>query len=283
MSKLLAPVSGFACIVWLSAWFWFLSRELAEDEPSSTFPKATISVHDGDFEFTTENVPHFLISSPTLLEYPDRISVFDVIASRLKGDSSKQLKILGYQAKFEQPGFPANLALSRAGAVKYKLVSLGVDEASLVVAGFEVDNLLLLKDKVINGVQFEFLEKPQNFVKEAAVEKPAVSNKIDPSKIPPFTYKAGKYKLADIQSSPKSILDSLRVYLRNHPEKKITITGYSNKSEAAKTSSNLAESRAMALRRYLVDTGLRRDQINVKYFSAHDDGASFSKVELTIE
>jgi outer membrane protein OmpA-like peptidoglycan-associated protein len=71
--------------------------------------------------------------------------------------------------------------------------------------------------------------------------------------------------------------------LKTDSKKKVTINGYSEKIEESKLPGNLAEKRAKSVRRYLVDTGVRREQIEVKFTMQNTGDGAHSIVELVVE
>ena len=158
-----------------------------------------------------------------------------------------------------------NLGIARANAIKQVLLGEDVDPDLIKTAGQEIQHHLLKEGRMIGGVDFEFSEKQAI----AEVEEPASvttnedsvaanSNSLKSSKqVALFQY---DYKEYALERKNRSKLDELRRLIRSNPSYRLNITGYST-SDEEKASPGLAKRRAMAVRRYLVDTGVRRRNI----------------------
>ena len=77
------------------------------------------------------------------------------------------------------------------------------------------------------------------------------------------------------------MLDELRQLVRDNPSYKLIITGFSASAEE-KAVNNLAERRSLAVRRYLVDTGVRRRNIIVESRPGEAKATTEQRVEITV-
>ncbi|MFQ5448186.1 MAG: OmpA family protein, partial [Saprospiraceae bacterium] len=150
---------------------------------------------------------------------------------------------------------------------------------NIEIKGLPTASSIMEGERLLSAVDFNFSEKRKDTllvaIPPAVGEKERVWSTI--------SYVTGGYGLQNANKNPKPMLDSLRHFLRTNRDKKVIINGYSEKSEEAKLPGNLAEKRAKAVRRYLVDTGVRRSQIEVKFTMQNAGDGEHSLVELVIE
>lgn len=285
MSKLLALLSGIACLVWITAWSWLLAGEKSESHPITVLPKVSITISDGEFHYTGNNVFHFNLSDAIPFIGKEDTALFQAVSSHLNRHPEKDLQLTGfYMPKERNNTHFVNLGVARGEAVKVMLKAAGARDSRIHVKGEEANNLIQVDGKIYTAVNFTFNE---NGPPAANVESPAEESLYEPRPKPKdivvLRYPKKKFNLYDVGGRIVQILDSLRNHVQQQPSVKLVITGYSEITEEASTSFNLAETRAMAVRRYLVDTGLSGSQVVVRFESGMDGAASNCKVELHVD
>ena len=62
-------------------------------------------------------------------------------------------------------------------------------------------------------------------------------------------------------------LKSLKRYLRANPDRTVVISGHTDNVGNRRTNEMLSEARARKIRRYLVDTGVKRNQIELEFLA----------------
>ncbi len=283
MSKLIPSISGVACFLWVAVWSWWLTGEnTALVDSVSALSKTAVSVVAQDTIFSATEIFSFHKSDDKPVLPQGNIQLFQSLAKRLTANPELSLTLAGsyLPMPFErnQSPFP-NLGLARANAIKDILVAAGADPEQIQVVGQEVETFSTQEDRLLGGVEFIFGKK-----EDTEHATPAVVNEEEASSAPStksqktiketgkaesalvFTYDENDFAVA---KKYRSDLDDLRRLIRENPSYKLIITGYSTKSEE-KTVNNLAERRSLAVRRYLVDTGVRRRNIIVE---SHPGGA----------
>jgi OmpA-OmpF porin, OOP family len=280
MSKLIPSITGSACIVWIAGWTWWLSKELNQIREAAGGGASAFSIAYDDFKFAAEDIFHFNHSESVPFLPEDNHPVFKSIASYLTDNKNVTLKLTGVYASDEQnlSAFP-NLGLARAEALKTLLVEKGAPKENIQTEAFGADNFFQEKGKLLGGVYFDFAEKtvePPHLRGAVAEEKTTGSAAFHHV----FFYEEGKYVFA---KDKKPLLDSLRNFLRSEREKKVILTGFSEPDEEKNSSVRLAEMRAKAVRRYLVDNGVRRSQIEVKSKPGMATGGEERIVTLSVQ
>lgn len=207
----------------------------------------------------------------------DAVSLLDSLANYLSHHPDEVLTLTGtYSTDETNKTVHANLGIARAEALKEFLVGENKNVAeNIKTASQQTDNTLLYTGKWMGGVNFTFSKATA----EKEVEDTPAPNAEKASAQAAdliITFAQGSYEL-DKSYLPK--LGELRDYLRSNPSEVATLHGFSQKEEEKVQSGDLAELRAKAVRRYLVDNGVRRKQIKVSGRSA----STAHHVEVIIE
>ncbi|MEK7255967.1 MAG: OmpA family protein, partial [Bacteroidota bacterium] len=297
MSKYLAPLLGIACLLWLAVWTWQLTDSYRE-ETAGNAGAPGFSVSGEGFKFDAARSFSFPFSSadPDLPE--DNDTLFQAVADFLSQHPELQLTLTGNYAKTERNKTPyPNLGLARAEAIKSALLKKGVSEGSILTIGIQVDNVLVAGDQMLGGVFFTFFEKegesqavPTEISEAIAVEPvpasqpsepaPEKSSSVQSADVKTLHFPSGEYKLEDAGTAAKTTLDKLRALLRSNPTKRLLITAYASTEEEKVPNSDLAEMRARNVRRYLIDNGVRRSQVEMKFHTISASGSAGRRVEL---
>lgn len=259
MSKLLPAISGVACFLWVSGWTWIFSEGKQATTPSPNHTPINIFIDKAQYQVQHPFSFNFSEATPIIAE--DLHPALHSIVEKLEGDPHSILKIIGVYSPFEgnKTSFQ-NLGLARAEAVKSLLISSGAVNMDMETAGMMAENLFEVDGKLTGVIYFDFIEQKAD---NQLVEKEEIKSKIrkSVSSTKSFYYKYGDYK---VEKGNIAFLKSLASDLKKDGGRTVEVTGYSApEEEAASSSIDLAEMRALAVRRYLVDHGVRREKIIV--------------------
>ncbi len=256
MSKLNPSFPGVACILWIAGWTYWFSGELDQRREPTVGLDSSFSIAHNEFSVTSAEVFYFNPSEsfPSIPE--SNQPVFQSLAIYLAKNQSVTLTLTGtYNREEQNLSEFQNLGLARAEALKNILVEKGAPKENILTKSLAANNFFQSHGKMIGGVYFLFAEKTA----ATTPTEPSVAENSAFRHV--FFYDINEYGL---KKKNLPYLDSLRNYLRSEPSKKVVITGYSEQDEEESTSLKLAEMRAKAVRRYLVDNGVRRKQITAK-------------------
>lgn len=291
MSKLFASLSAIACFAWVAICSLGLSNQLSNKDDPSVLPSATLSISDPEFNFLSDEIFSFHQSDATPVITANNLLLFEALALHLSENPDRELELIGCYSPHEvnKTKYP-NLGVARAKAIEKLIVDNGAPEVQIVTSATAVQNLYLFEGRLLGGVNFVFAaadaepenenptdeSEPEN--EEEENEAPVVESV--PGDIQYFFYDENDYTLS---RANQPILDSLRRALRKDQRKTLILSGFSQSEEEKKTTGNLAELRAKAVRRYLVDNGLRRRQIVVVSHPGSAKNDDERRVELKVE
>ncbi|MCF8245120.1 MAG: OmpA family protein [Saprospiraceae bacterium] len=260
MSKLLPSISGVACFIWVTGWTWIFSEgKNSETDISNQTP---INILIDSSQYQVQHPFSFKFSEATPIIAENLHPILKSVAHRLVSQPSLRLVIVGICSPTEanNSSFP-NLGVARAESIKSLLTTIGADGDKIETTGILAENLFEVDGHLTGLVYFNFTKlnaENQPLVAENPKEEPASSK----SKFTSFFYEYGNYK---VEKHHLGLLKSLQTELREDSDRSVVLSGYSTpEEEAESTRINLAEMRALAIRRYLVDHGVRRSQIEVK-------------------
>lgn len=290
MSKLVPSISGIACLLWVAVWSWWLSAESANTSSQTNLVASpVIRIMDADSVYTSAIHFSFHLSddAPVLSKDQER-NIFEQLAHHLTNHPDKQLTITGrhlpHPNERNQSPHP-NLGIARAHAIKNLLIEEGGDPDRIITAAQTVQTHMMIDGRLLGGVDFEFHEREtpaktaQTEEKEPAMEVDEVSND-QPENENQLTFHYD-YKDFSLERKNRPSLDEIRKLVRKNPSYRIFITGFSTTDEE-KAVGDLAKRRAMAVRRYLVDTGVRRRNIIVESQPGAITTAAERRVEIKI-
>lgn len=262
MSKLLPSITGVACFFWVSGWTWIFSvgKQAATPSPDQT----PINILIDSLQYQVQQPFSFEFSEATPIIPADLHPALGTISKKLNETPDLTLNISGiYSPQEKNRTSAANLGEARALAIKAILVADGAAADRISISGLVADNLFEVNKKLTGIIYFSFTNQTQGIDNQGVkkLELPAKNSKAAQlSKS--FYYKIGDYKLAQ---SHLPFMKDLTSKLKQNLNATVELTGYSEaEEEAASSKVNLAEMRALAVRRYLVDHGVRRSQITVK-------------------
>jgi OmpA-OmpF porin, OOP family len=268
MSKLLPALTGVACFLWVSGWTWIISDgKQATNNRSNQMPT---QVFLDSMQYEVQHPFAFEYGDATPIIAENLLPAIKSINKKLAAKQINGLKIIGIYSPMEknETSFP-NLGLARAESVKAILLAGGATEDKFETIGLETANLFKTGGKLTGAIYFSFSEQgiesrpvADDAQKDDEKETGDEDEELGPATgAASFYYKYGDYK---VEKHHVPFLKSLVKTLKNQPGTRLLLTGYSGVEEETESSSiNLAELRALAIRRYLVDHGVRRAQIDV--------------------
>ncbi|MBK8566280.1 MAG: OmpA family protein [Saprospiraceae bacterium] len=263
MSKLLPLLAGAACFLWVSGWTWMLSDG---KQSAANASQSSINIFVDSVRYKVQHPFAFEYSDATPVVAENLLPAIKSVAKKLDSDKKANLKVIGVYSPMEdnETSFP-NLGIARAEAVKSMLESSGASPDVISTVGLESANLFQMDGKLTGAIYFSFSNPTAEELHATEVKG---EDEVDESELEEYSeaesfyYKYGDYKVV---KSHVPYLKRLAKLLKDQPKSKVVLTGYSgHEEEAASDRINLAEMRAMSIRRYLVDQGVRRAQIEVK-------------------
>ncbi len=260
MSKLLPSISGVACFLWVSGWTWIFSEGKQVTTVGSNH--TPINIFIDSLQYQVQHPFAFEYSEATPIISESLHPALKTVAKKIENQPTCKLKIVGVYSHFEDnlTSFP-NLGVARAEAIKSLLVASGALSELIETVGLEADNLFLVDEKLTGVIYLSFSKQNVEYQAVAAEDARDVS-KETASTVSSFYYNYGDYK---VENHHRTFLKALQNELQRDAEKTVILTGYSTPEEEAESSRiNLAEMRALSIRRYLVDHGVRRAQVEVK-------------------
>jgi outer membrane protein OmpA-like peptidoglycan-associated protein len=247
----------------------------SSEVPTST--DSSFSVSFDSIRYNSSDIFKFNFSEslPSIPE--ENQAVFQSISSHLLNSPDVTLTLTGLYSPDEQnmTTYP-NLGIARAESIKTLLVEKGAPREQILTRYLNTNSSFQVDGKLMGSVYFSFTNdsEPQTGQAEAIAAEVAEPASTPGSHI--LRFPAGDSRLDKVYSG---LLDTLRDELQADENRIILIQGYSLPDEERKTADNMAELRARAVRRYLVDHGVRRRQIEVK---AHAGKARSSKERIVI-
>lgn len=288
MSKLIATFSGLVCFVWVFFWSWLMPGSTENSTAAHTEPSTSVSISDSAFNSSSAGIFSFHQSDATPVVPSDNLQLFQELAQHLGKNTERKLELNGHYSPTERNQTPhPNLGIARAKAIEKLLISAGAHEGQLVCTSTASQTLFLMDGRILGGVDFLFSEKNDAPKMEENLalspDKKEAGSPITETHekgLRQFFYDKEAYKL---DPENREFLDSLRRAMRKKPNETVIISGYSQPKEEKDVPGNLAELRAKAVRRYLVDKGLRRRQIVVVSHPGSGSEESERRVELKVE
>lgn len=258
MSKLLPSISGVACFLWVTGWTWIFSEGKTAAKAISNQDPINILLDSSQYD--VQHPFSFYYSEATPIIEENLLPVLKHISQELAEQPYTRLTITGiYSVSEKNSSSFANLGLARAASIKSLLEANGTASERIQTKGLLVDNLFSSGGKLTGVVYFKTEEVKIEVPAEN--ENPISGGETFSKGTKSFFYKYGDYK---VENGHLTYLKTLKEELKKDFKKTAILNGYSTAEEEAESARiNLAEMRAMAIRRYLVDNGVRRSQIEV--------------------
>jgi len=285
MSKLIPSISGAACVIWVSVWSWWLSDNRPTGPVDNGPVVSAFTITDGTQTFSSKSVFSFHLSDAAPVIPEPTMEMLKSIAVHLNEQPTKKLVLTGKYMEGERNKTPfANLGLARANAVKDFLEEEGAKPGQMVLKSELIGIHYLVEDRLLGGVDMLLVNNETQIADSPTendkVEEAAPAKETEPS--PDGILIKYDPEVFTLAKENRSLLDSLRRLVRKNPKLKLIISGYSAKKEEQTVSGNLAERRALAVRRYLVDTGVRRKNIILESHPASAQGNDQQRVEISV-
>jgi OmpA-OmpF porin, OOP family len=261
MGKLLPIISGVACFLWVSGWTWIITD--GKQAASSSSSHSPINILLDSVQYDVQQPFAFEYSEATPIVAENLHPALKSVVKKLEAQPKSAMKIIGVYSPMEEneTSFP-NLGLARAESVKSILEASGAVGDQIETVGLESANLFQIDGKLMGAIYFSFAGQNTDYQVVAVEDAPAEDDEEPSAAAQSFYYKYGDYK---VEKQHHTTLKELMKELKTRPNHKVVLTGYSADEEEAESARiNLAEMRAMAIRRYLVDHGVRRAQIETR-------------------
>ena len=278
MSKLIPAAIGLTCLLWIGGWTMRLSKAFSSQSSEATASTdSSFSISLDSIRYNSNDIFKFNFSEslPSIPE--ENQAVFQSIASHLISRPDVILTLTGLFSPEEQnmSSYP-NLGIARAESLKTLLVEKGAPREQVVTRHLNTNSTFQVSGKLMGSVYFSFSKANEPQVKQVAAPGEAIAEPATTAGAYTLRFDAGDSRL---DKAYFGLLDSLRDELQADENRIIVIQGYSQPEEERKSADNIAELRAKAVRRYLVDHGVRRRQIEVK---AHAGKAKSSKERTVV-
>jgi OOP family OmpA-OmpF porin len=193
--------------------------------------------------------------------------LLDSLSLYLKANPGKRVQLTGfYDPKEQNPSTDANLGLARANSIRAYLKTLGVADTLFTIQGEEKADLAFTPadDSLYGGIQFAFLEEVLVKAPKPAEEKLADSQKFA-SIFEPMDLYFNTGKIDYIKTAgTREFLEKTRVYLKEHPDQKLVITGHTDNVGPDALNLGLSKKRATAVKMQLVNEGIKASQVEVQ-------------------
>ncbi len=280
MSKLLPALVGLTCLTWIFAWTYQLSGPaLSANQPGGACG-LTYVLTDEKFKLSTQDLFSFGFSEEQPMLTDSTLSFLRNLAEYLAANPSKRIYLTGLYAPGEtNRSISANLGVARAEAVKSILVQKGASPDNILSADFRTNSLHWAAGKILDGVFFSFGEaQPLARLSAGPGSADYPSSSSGGGRI--FYFPEGSHSLSE---KDKQTLKDLRDYLKTDATLRVRLTGYAQEREEQDAGKNLAELRAQSVRRYLVDSGLRKEKIEIATGSPRETGNAARIVTVTIQ
>ncbi len=221
--------------------------------------KTLIASSDDNFTFPQDG---FRPNIPGATE-----NAFSKLATYLKDNPSRLLTVTGLYAASEkyQGQFPT-LGIARADAIKNKLVALGADGNQIKLAD-KLEGNLNFPDKLLyDGVTFGFAGKPAPAAAPSARLAIADANKFKTNAPDNLSFKKSSFEFEKPIPAPvNKSYGELVTYLKNNPERQLTVTGlYHTDEKNSSIYPTLGLARANNVKSQLVRMGAKTTQILAK-------------------
>ena len=196
---------------------------------------------------------------PTIL--PKVKAELEKAANYLAEHPDKVLVITGKQRKDDKD----SLAMQRAENMKAELVKWGATADYLIPKGTISDFLIPVKDTVYGSMNFAIKTIPSRFLAFSAegLDAKALDNLA-------FNKNSAEI-LQPISDEVKAVGASMAAYLKANPNQKLSIKGWSGKSETGDDLDRIGNRRAESLRKWWISMGVPANQVIIEQDDSQKD------------
>lgn len=289
MSKSIFPLLFGLLVVWLAGATWWFDKKYNQyedlDKGKCVVPFA---VKDGSFQTKSENTIMFELSNwePTIPM--QTLASLKSIALYLANSQKKVLILKGRFGTTETNNSDfANNGIARAEAIKSELVTYGAPAEKIKIEADSVEQIELVCGKIMNGVDFSFLEKQQPIAqntattttpkKEDATQKnehstastttvttstntETVATDFRPKKKFIVFYRENRFK-PEVDEEIDTYFKGLSKYLKAHPRYRLLLVGHTDNKGSKDKHFNFGKYRARKLRDVLLSYGIEKRRI----------------------
>lgn len=274
----------------LSAIFILLGSWLVSSFTCGGGDAAKFSVLDGTLNIENVEPYSFGINSAKLVLPSETSAAFKRIATHLQKNDTRTLNLIGNYYSSENTKNDTDLGLSRAEAVKKKLVALKAPESSITISSRRLNNIDDANEEaMLLPVDFIFGERTSDggTSLEDVSDDTNMSGGDATSLLDGFviTYEDGQTSF-DKTDELESFIATAQSYIEGNPEGKVVITAHTDDSRNTARSEKLSKDLAMKIRRIFRTSGFDRKNIEVvpKGKSEILDDATLSRrIVLTME
>ncbi|TAK43109.1 MAG: hypothetical protein EPO28_06445 [Saprospiraceae bacterium] len=246
MRVFLFGFAAFLVFAIFSRWYFVCQvRHHCGDEPTTAARPLTLSLKDGE-KMVLKGYEEFSFSDQSfkLRISPDNQEFLQKTAEYLQKNRMKNITLTGCYLQREQKaktGIFENLGIARAAAIERELEKLGVDEKRITI-DYELAEGKGLDAPLSFAIYTPETEIPDGYEK---LQYSFADNTFSDAN---FEYNKAGFNPGE---QCQAYADSVKIYLNQHPEQKLLITGHTDSigSEA-----------------YNYDLGLRRANEAAKYF-----------------
>lgn len=268
---------GLGLLLWMLLGAWWMNNNRADclgfDATSTTTIEENItpavapppastdafSITDEGFRASAPQGILFGLSNNTPIISNPTNEALQQLATYMNGKAERKVTLLGtYSSDEENTTNFLNLGLARAGAVKERLVGMGVASSRIELNGVQTDDVEVRNDTLFNGLDFRFANIT-TLGSDDDINKLKTEILIEPATI----YFATNSANVNLEERFKVKVQNLKTYLRSVEGTTVTVSGHTD--NVGNTASNIALSqrRAAQVKDYLVQQGFEESRINV--------------------
>jgi OmpA-OmpF porin, OOP family len=263
--RTLVPVLGLVLAGWIGGgtWYWVCKvRALCDGGTPAVAPPAAAPLVSRIPPLTVSYQQKPLISRQDNFRFPkgDSAAVLspavrsalDTLATYLLTNPGTEVELTAsFAAEEGNKSGKLNLGLARAGFVQSYLLGKGVPAKRMITLYKEDSSVFSQGDTLLGGMEIRVLDK-------AIATAPGTPEvKFEPRNLY-FGYKSDNI---DLNDSLRSYISQTIQYLRQHPEKKLQLTGHTDNVGSAAYNRSLGLGRAKTVKRFFQEFGMAEDQI----------------------
>lgn len=279
-------IFGALSFIWILGGTWWLSSSFTGSD-TTTDPGSHFILADG--EFTTQANSNFLFEKSTAdVEFEEDLGeALKEAVAYLINHPDKRLIISGLYGSNEMNKTEApNLGIARAMAVKKVLADMRADESQIITNGTQVDNLIIVDDKVQQALLFQFKEVDQLGMTTTTDQAPSTKINAAPSTSPleqrfTFDYEENDFQF-EIGDEMSTILDQWKAYVDENPTAKVVVAAYAKDGIDKKAASRITDKLAARNRRVLREYGFTTPQV-VPVSHGNDDYEKGAILEIYLD